>query len=790
MIRYLFMGLILLSTLVLSAKEARLEQVSLQLQWLDQFQFAGYYMAKEKGFYNDVGLDVECKKFDLAISPLDEVLNKRATYAISRSSLLIDKSKGKDIKLISATFQSSPYILLATKKSKIDSVKAFKNRKIMLTDDASQAVSVLAMINQQNIALEDMIRVDHSFNIDDLIDAKVDLMASYLSNEPYLLQERGIGYTVFDPKDYGFDFYSDILFTSSEEVSHHPQRTKNFKEASLKGWEYAFNHIDESVDVILEKYNTQHKSREALLYEAKVLKKLAYYKTEKLGNIDQHKIQRIYDLYNLMGLIKNEIDLKELVFDSTSNQVHFTQKEKKYLQDKKVITMCIDPSWMPFEKLEHTKHIGMTADYFKLFKERVGIDINVIPTTSWQESIELAKKRECDILSLVMKTKEREKYLNFTDAYLKVPLVIATKLDVPFINDLSQLTNEKVGITKGYAFVEILKERYPDLQIIEVNNITEGLEKVNQGELFGYIGTLASIGYMFQTQFTGELKIAGKFFENWELGIGVRNDDEVLLGILQKVVKSVDAPTRQAILNKWIAVKYEKIIDYDLILNLMIFLGVVVSFFIYRQYILSNVNRELKSAVKRRTKELKELNENLESKILERTKELEKLASIDPLSQLYNRRYFTQMSAQIFELARRDRSNISIIMLDIDDFKKINDTYGHKIGDEVIVILSRILQKYTRKSDVVCRFGGEEFIVLLPETSMEGALVIAQKIREVVESKELSFDEKTVNFTISVGVAQVDIIREKSVEPAIQRADKAMYAAKHTGKNRVCTKSR
>ena len=336
MIRYMFIGLILLFSLSVSAKENALEKISLQLQWLDQFQFAGYYMAKEQGFYKGVGLEVEFKKFDLSVSSLDEVLENKGTYAIGRSSLIIDKSKGKDIKLISATFQSSPNILLAIKKSKIDSVKAFKNRRIMLTDDASQGVSVLAMMKQQDIALDDIVRVNHSFNIEDLIDAKVDLMASYISNEPFLLQEKGVAYTIFDPKDYGFDFYSDILFTSSEEVAQHTQRTKNFKEASLKGWEYAFSHINESVDVILEKYNTQHKSREALLYEAKVLKKLAYYKTQKLGNIDQHKIQRIYDLYNLMGLIEKEVDLKELVFDSTINQVHFTQKEKTYLKKKKL----------------------------------------------------------------------------------------------------------------------------------------------------------------------------------------------------------------------------------------------------------------------------------------------------------------------------------------------------------------------------------------------------------------------------------------------------------------------
>ena len=124
-----------------------------------------------------------------------------------------------------------------------------------------------------------------------------------------------------------------------------------------------------------------------------------------------------------MGLVKKKIDLDEFIYKIPSKNKFISENEKKYLKNKKAITMCIDPNWMPFEKFEDGKHIGMTADYFKLFEERLDTEIRVLQTKNRSESIEFAKSRKCDILSLVMQTPKRDEYLNFTEPYLSVPLV-------------------------------------------------------------------------------------------------------------------------------------------------------------------------------------------------------------------------------------------------------------------------------------------------------------------------------------------------------------------------------
>ncbi len=646
--------LFLFNTVVFSQD---LQKVSLQLQWKHQFEFAGFYMAKEKGFYKNVGLDVKVKEYNFGTNIVKDVENGKTTFGTSYPSVILQKANGKDIVLLSAILQSSPHILISLKSNNIKSIKDFKNKKIMILDNATQTVPFISMLESNKISIDDMIKIKQTFTLDDLLNGKVDITTAFASNELYYLDKREIKYNIWDPKDYGFDFYDVILFTSSNELKKHPEKVANFRKASLKGWKYAFDNIEETVDLILKKYNTQHKTKDALIYEAKVLKKLAFNGTKTLGNIDKNKIQRIFDIYNLIGLAKDKINFDNFIYDPLAKESVLTLKEKEYLKNKQIINMCIDPHWMPFEKFDkYGKHIGMSADYFKTFQEKIGIRINPIKTISWEQTLEFAKQRRCDIISLAMKTPTREKYLNFTRPYLKVPLVIATKTQVPFINDITVLDGKKIGITKGYAFVEILKNKYPKLNIIEVENIKDGLEKVNKGELFAYIGTLASIGYKFQKGFTGELKIAGKLSENWELGVAVRNDDPILLDIFNKLVNSVDENMKQKILNNWISINYEKGIDYKIIWNILIVVFIIIIFFVYRQYILNRSNKNLQKIVDSKTQDLKLLNENLEIQI---KKEVQKNLKIQ--EQLFQSEKMAAMGEMIGNISHQWRQPLSVI---------------------------------------------------------------------------------------------------------------------------------
>jgi diguanylate cyclase (GGDEF)-like protein len=169
-------------------------------------------------------------------------------------------------------------------------------------------------------------------------------------------------------------------------------------------------------------------------------------------------------------------------------------------------------------------------------------------------------------------------------------------------------------------------------------------------------------------------------------------------------------------------------------------------------------------------------------------KELKTLASTDPMTKLYNRRYFTDISLNFCKISQREKKPLSIIMLDIDKFKNINDTYGHTVGDLVLINLAELLQKSLRKSDIICRHGGEEFVVLLPETDLQGAAVVAEEIRKSVEKAIVQIEKNTIKFTISLGVSEINFEQEQSIEQALNRADEAMYESKNSGRNRVSQK--
>ncbi|MEA3383726.1 MAG: ABC transporter substrate-binding protein, partial [Campylobacterota bacterium] len=316
----------------LFANNEALEKVSLQLQWKHQFEFAGFYIAKEKGFYRNLGLDVEIKELELDMNTVDEVLENRSTYGTTYSSIILEKSKGKDLVLLSAILQSSPHVLVSLKSSGIKSIKDFKDKRIMIANNNANNAPFESMLHANDISIKDMTVVKQTFKLQDLIDKKADISSVFSTNELYELDKQNIAYDIWDPKEYGFDFYDVILFTSQSELDNNPQRVKKFNKASLKGWEYAFENIEETVELILKKYNTQNKTKEALIYEANALKKLAYLNTKKVGDINKQNIKRIYDMYNLMGLVKNKIVFDDFIYNP--NFLILNEKEKAFLKKR------------------------------------------------------------------------------------------------------------------------------------------------------------------------------------------------------------------------------------------------------------------------------------------------------------------------------------------------------------------------------------------------------------------------------------------------------------------------
>jgi diguanylate cyclase (GGDEF)-like protein len=176
---------------------------------------------------------------------------------------------------------------------------------------------------------------------------------------------------------------------------------------------------------------------------------------------------------------------------------------------------------------------------------------------------------------------------------------------------------------------------------------------------------------------------------------------------------------------------------------------------------------------------------DLQKELLASNKRLELLSITDGLTHLYNHRHFQDELTKVFETTNRYGRPLSLALIDRDFFKKVNDTYGHAAGDEVLKSVASLFMNSIRSADVAARYGGEEFAVLMPETAGEDAATFAEKVRALVEESPVTFDDKVIKVTVSIGVASAPAARIESPRDLVEKADKALYRAKRNGRNQV-----
>ena len=319
-------------------------------------------------------------------------------------------------------------------------------------------------------------------------------------------------------------------------------------------------------------------------------------------------------LFNLFLHAANESPVTGKSFENSVPFLYLTDKEKHFIQEKKELTMCVNPHWMPYEKIESGKYSGISADYIEHISTLIKIPISLVATKTWSESLALFKDHQCDILPLVTSSPSRTSFMNFTKPYFTDPLVVATLNDKSFVSDLSKLKEQKIGLLRNNASSELLRHKYLNVNFVQVDTLLEGLEKVANGELYGFVDSLTTIAYQIQKRFPTQLKIAAQLHENSAMGIGLHKDDPLLLEILNKAVNLVKDDTKKNIVNDWISVKFDrpdlqssmqafwKIISPVLLLGILL----IISHYVLRQY-----NKRLKKQVHLNIEALREKDEML-----------------------------------------------------------------------------------------------------------------------------------------------------------------------------------
>ena len=415
--------------------------------------------------------------------------------------------------------------------------------------------------------------------------------------------------------------------------------------------------------------------------------------------------------------------------------------------------MCVDPDWVPFESInQQGQHHGIAADLVQTVATRVGLRIDLYPTKSWAESLVASKDKRCQIMSFVNQTPVRDTWLSFTEPIFLDPNVIITREEHGFVADAKDLRNETIALPRGTMVEERVRQDFPNLKVVLTGSEPEAMVLVSERKADLTIRSLIVAANAIKKEGLFNLKISGQIPEYANrLRIGVLKDEKLLRSILSKGVQTITPLEREAISNRHVSINVQQGIDYRLVWQ-----------------ILAGASFALLLAILWNRK-LTALN-----------KELERRSVTDRLTGLFNRVKLEEAFEVDIQRSFRYKQSFSIIMVDIDHFKEVNDTYGHQAGDQVLVEVARLLKENVRATDIAGRWGGEEFLIICAQTDAQGALKLAQTL--LLKFQHHAFpivQRKTASFGVTT------YLQGDKSNDMVARADAALYVAKSNGRNRV-----
>ena len=451
--------------------------------------------------------------------------------------------------------------------------------------------------------------------------------------------------------------------------------------------------------------------------------------------------------------------------DPARAQIRWSPRELAYLRSRGPIRMCVAPDWMPIEGIDRDgRHTGVAADYIRLMARRGGLHVELVRARTWEESFAAGQRRQSDIVSLLMDSPSRRAFLDFTTPYLEIPGVIATSTNVPFVASLDQVRGQRLGHMRGFAGMELLRLQHPGIHLIEVNSYAEGLSKVQNGELDGFIGNMMSIGYVLQENKISDVKIAGRIGHDNRMSVATRNDEPMLHAVFQKLVDSIRPEERQEIMNHWFAVRFEQGFDYRRFWQVMAVIALIGAVTLFWATKLRRVNAELRAANQR----------------------LADISRRDALTGLYNRMHFDDVIGTTMQQCARDGLTMTLAMIDLDRFKEINDTYGHPFGDACLRHVAAVLQKsFSQDADTAIRYGGEELAVINAGTPSPEMLERLETFRREIAESAVALDGVQSRLTLSIGVWSGVPGTKDDSRRLLASADAALYRAKGGGRNQV-----
>lgn len=573
-----------------------------------------------------------------------------------------------------------------------------------------------------------------------------------------------------------------------------------------------------------------------------------------------------------------------LIIDLYGN-VDLTNEEKEWIKDNPIVTVGGEVDWAPFDFVNaHGKYDGISNDYLQLISKKSGLKFDIITGYTWSELVENFKNKKFDILPAIYYSKDRKNIGNYSAQYYTVE-------DYLFVNDSSDvksmedLNGKVLAIVKGYATIQEVKAKYPKVRILETRSIVDSIASVLTAQADATLEVHSVMDHTIITNVIKGIKIVRQgTLGKTPLHMLVQKDKTILLSILNKTIISIDKNEQKYIADKWlITAQEESFLNSKQALYLLISFLVIIFLFMYRQYILRNINKSLEKDKKIIERYLKIVDQNVITSSTDLTgkityvseafcktngytkdeligknhnivrhpdmpkflyediwksissnitwsgeiknrkkdggyywvlttisptfddnekqigytaiaqditdkKQIEIISITDGLTKIYNRRHFDTLFPHILEMNKRNNEVICFLIMDIDYFKKYNDTYGHQMGDDALIKIAGAIKSNIKRADDYCfRLGGEEFGVLFKINDTQDALVLANSFKIAIEELKIPHSENSVSefITASMGLVCLKAREIKNVDEIYKQADDLLYISKESGRNKI-----
>ncbi|WP_432471324.1 transporter substrate-binding domain-containing protein [Amphritea sp. HPY] len=522
------------------------EKITLQLKWEHQFQFAGYYAAMEKGFYAEEGLSVNIVPGGPGIDVASVVASGEADFGVLASEVILERLKGKPFVLLAVIFHRSQQALMIDAKRDIVSPADLVGEPIML--NAPQSAEFMAMFAREGIAPQSLnIQSKDKTAMDKLITGDIVAMNGSIANQPYTFRQRGTPVRLLQAIDYGVNFIGDSLFTSEQFLTNKPEQVAAFRRATLRGWEYSLEHIDETIDMILEKY-APGKIRDHLKYEAAIIQALILLDLVELGRVSPRIVQNIANTYADLQLAPANHDR---ILEGFIYRPPAADPIRRSLSP---IKSASDFDYFPLSGANKSGEAdGFSVELLRASLNAVGlaVEFDVVP---WAEIKQELARGTIDVLPSVGRTPEREAEFDFSVPYLFSNGMVFVRAGDNRIRTLDDLAEMQVMVKKADSSEEFIRREQISTRVIIIDTFEQAFRLLSEGK-YDAIITPELVGKHMLKKFSTTNVVPALTIDKYKhyFTFAVKEGNDELLALLNEGLSEViNDGTYNKLRKKWI----------------------------------------------------------------------------------------------------------------------------------------------------------------------------------------------------------------------------------------------